>query len=30
MVRVTVGLEEENREFLAALKRVTHPAVSVG
>ena len=25
MVRVTVGLEEENREFLAALKRVIHP-----
>ena len=24
MVRVTVGLEEENREFLAALKRVIH------
>ena len=24
MVRVTVGLEEENREFLAALKRVLH------
>jgi len=25
MVRVTIGLEEENREFLAALKRVIHP-----
>ncbi len=25
MVRVTVGQEEENREFLAALKRVLHP-----
>jgi histidinol-phosphate aminotransferase len=25
MVRVTVGLEEENREFLAALKRVIQP-----
>jgi histidinol-phosphate aminotransferase len=25
MVRVTIGLEEENREFLAALKRVTNP-----
>jgi histidinol-phosphate aminotransferase len=24
MVRVTIGLEEENREFLAALKRVIH------
>jgi histidinol-phosphate aminotransferase len=24
MVRVTVGLEEENREFLAAFKRVIH------
>ena len=24
MVRITVGLEEENREFLAALKRVIH------
>jgi len=24
MVRVTIGLEEENREFLAALKRVLH------
>src|SRR6185503_5758981 len=30
MVRVTIGLEEENREFLAALKRVIHPAVSAG
>ncbi len=25
MVRVTVGLEEENREFLTALQRVIHP-----
>jgi histidinol-phosphate aminotransferase len=25
MVRVTIGLEEENREFLSALKRVIHP-----
>ena len=25
MVRVTIGTEEENREFLAALKRVIHP-----
>jgi histidinol-phosphate aminotransferase len=25
MVRVTIGLEEENRECLAALKRVIHP-----
>ena len=25
MVRVTIGLEEENKEFLAALKRVIHP-----
>src|SRR5688572_18579947 len=25
MVRVTIGLEEENRDFLAALKRVIHP-----
>jgi histidinol-phosphate aminotransferase len=25
MVRVTIGLEEENREFFAALKRVIHP-----
>jgi histidinol-phosphate aminotransferase len=25
MVRVTIGLEEENREFLAALKQVIHP-----
>jgi histidinol-phosphate aminotransferase len=29
MVRVTIGMEEENREFLAALKRVVHPALSV-
>ena len=25
MIRVTIGLEEENRGFLAALKRVIHP-----
>ena len=25
MIRVTIGLEEENREFLAALKRVIQP-----
>jgi histidinol-phosphate aminotransferase len=25
MVRVTIGLEEENREFLAAFKRVIQP-----
>jgi histidinol-phosphate aminotransferase len=24
MIRVTIGLEEENKEFLAALKRVIH------
>ena len=30
MVRVTIGLEEEIREFLAALKRVVHPALNVG
>jgi histidinol-phosphate aminotransferase len=24
MVRVTIGLEEENKEFLTALKRVIH------
>ena len=29
MVRVTIGLEEENREFLAALKRVIHVALSI-
>jgi histidinol-phosphate/aromatic aminotransferase/cobyric acid decarboxylase-like protein len=27
---VTIGLEEENREFLAALTRVIHPALNAG